>query len=120
MKDRFEQASDDPRYIAGIGYAIIVFCFVFLGAWAAIAPLGGAVVASGFVTTEGNKKTVQHLEGGIVKQLLVHEGDHVQAGQVLVRLDDTTPKANAEIYKNQVYASIARESRLAAEVDAKS
>ena len=58
-----------------------MFCFVVLGGWAAITPLGGAVVASGFVTTEGNKKTIQHLEGGIIKEILIREGQHVEAGR---------------------------------------
>ena len=112
-----KQASDDPRVFALVGYAIIVSCFVILGGWAAVAPLGGAVVASGVVTTEGNKKTIQHLEGGIIKEILIHEGDHVEAGQVILRLDDTSPKANVEIYRNQVYAAVARDARLSAELD---
>ena len=110
-------ASDDPRVFAFIGYGIIVFCFVVLGGWAAITPLGGAVVASGFVTTEGNKKTIQHLEGGIVKEILIHEGQHVEAGETILRLDDTSPGANVEIFRNQLYAAIARDARLAAELD---
>jgi HlyD family type I secretion membrane fusion protein len=111
------QTSDDPRVFALIGYAIIIFSFVILGGWAALAPLGSAVVASGFVNTEGNKKTVQHLEGGIVKEILIREGDHVVAGQILMRLDETQPKANAEIARNQLYAAVARDTRLAAELD---
>jgi HlyD family type I secretion membrane fusion protein len=110
-------ASDDPRSYALAGYAIIIGCFVILGSWAAVAPLASAAVASGVVTTEGNKKTVQHLEGGIIKEILIREGDHVVAGQVLVRLDETTPKANLEIARNQLYAAVAREARLAAELD---
>jgi HlyD family type I secretion membrane fusion protein len=109
--------SDDPRPFALAGYAIIVFCFVVLGGWAAIAPLASAVVAGGVVTTEGNKKTIQHLEGGIVQNVFVHEGDHVEVGQLLLRLDDTTPRANEEIFRNQLYAAIARDSRLNAELN---
>ena len=78
-----------PRVYAAVGYAIIVFAFLVLGGWAAITPLGSAVVASGVVTTEGNKKTIQHLEGGILKEILIREGQHVEAGQVILRLDDT-------------------------------
>ena len=117
MANNQKQASDDPRVFALTGYAIIVLCFVVLGGWAAITPLGGAVVASGVVTTEGNKKTIQHLEGGIIKELLIHEGDHVEAGQIILRLDDTTPKANLDIYRNQVYAAVARDARLSSELD---
>jgi HlyD family type I secretion membrane fusion protein len=111
------QASDDPRVFAFTGYAIIIFCFVVLGGWAAVTPLASAVVASGVVTTEGNKKTIQHLEGGIVKEILVREGDHVEAGQLVLRMDDTSPKANVEIFKNQLYAAVARDARLSAELD---
>jgi HlyD family type I secretion membrane fusion protein len=115
-----KQTSDDPRVFAYVGYGIIIFSFVILGGWAAVTPLGGAVIASGVVTTEGNKKTIQHLEGGIVKELLIREGEHVDAGQTIVRLDDTSPAANVEIYRNQLYAAIARDARLAAELDGES
>jgi HlyD family type I secretion membrane fusion protein len=107
---------DDPRVFAFTGYAIIVFCFVVLGGWAAITPLGGAVVASGVVTTEGNKKTIQHLEGGIIKEILIREGQHVEAGETILRLDDTSPGANVEIFRNQLYAAVARDARLDAEL----
>ena len=116
MANITKQANDDPRVYAFIGYAIIIFCFVVLGGWAAIAPLGGAVVASGVVTTEGNKKTIQHLEGGIVKEILIHEGQHVEAGETILRLDDTSPGANVEIFRNQLYAAVARDARLEAEL----
>jgi HlyD family type I secretion membrane fusion protein len=115
-----KQASDDPRPFALTGYAIIAVCFFGLGGWAAVTPLGSAVIASGVVTTEGNKKTIQHLEGGIIKEILVREGQSVRAGQIILRLDDTTPKANLEIYRNQLYAAVAREARLAAELDGSS
>jgi HlyD family type I secretion membrane fusion protein len=111
------QASDDPRVFAFMGYAIILLCFVVLGGWAAVTPLAGAVVASGLVTTEGNKKTIQHLEGGIVKEILIREGDHVDTGQIILRMDDTSAKANLEILKNQLYAAVARDARLSAELD---
>ena len=120
MATTLQQTSDDPRPYALTGYAIIVVCFFGLGGWAAVTPLGSAVIASGVVATEGNKKTIQHLEGGIIKEILVREGEHVEAGQVILRLDDTTPKANLEIYRNQLYAAVAREARLAAEVDGSS
>ena len=110
------KTSDDPRVYAYTGYGIILFSFVVLGGWAAVTPLGSAVVASGVVTTEGNKKTIQHLEGGILKEILIREGQHVDAGEVILRMDDTAPKANLEIYRNQLYAAVARETRLAAEL----
>jgi membrane fusion protein, type I secretion system len=117
MAKNKKQVSDDPRVFALIGYGVIIFCFVVLSGWAAMTPLASAVVASGVVTTEGNKKTIQHLEGGIIKEILIREGDHVEAGQIIVRLDDTSPKANVEILRNQLYAAVARDARLSAELD---
>ncbi len=61
---------------------------VFL-VWAVLARLDGAAVAPGIVSVETNRKTIQHLEGGIIRDLLVRDGDLVQAGQTLVRLDPT-------------------------------
>lgn len=111
-----KKASDDPRGFALVGYGIIIFCFGVLGGWAAVTPLGSAVIASGVVNTEGNKKTIQHLEGGIIKEILVHEGQHVDAGEVILKLDDTSPKANLDIFRNQLYAAVARDARLEAEL----
>ena len=111
------KTSDDPRVYAWIGYAIIVFSFVVLGGWAAITPLGSAVVASGFVTTEGNKKTIQHLEGGILKEILIREGQHVEAGRSFCEWTIRRPKQILKSIRNQLYAAVARETRLAAELD---
>ena len=116
MSNLPKKTCDDPRVYAFTGYGIILISFVVLGGWAAVTPLGSAVVASGVVTTEGNKKTIQHLEGGILKEILIREGQHVDAGEVILRMDDTAPKANLEIYRNQLYAAVARETRLAAEL----
>src|SRR5689334_10618847 len=57
--------------------------------WASIAPLSGAVIAEGKIKITNNRKTIQHLEGGIVKEILVHDGDVVKAGQPLILLEDT-------------------------------
>src|SRR5215831_3340356 len=117
MAKALPQVSDDPRVFARIGYLVIIVTFGVIGGWAAFAPLAGAVVASGVVATEGNKKTIQHLEGGIVKEIRVLEGAHVDIGDTLIRLDDTSPKANLEITRNQLYAAVAREARLQAELE---
>src|SRR5690242_6208271 len=83
-----EGPNDSMRGAAITGWIIIGLFFGVLGTWAVTAPLNGAVVATGVVKVEGNRKSVQHLDGGIIKDLLVKEGDRVKANDVLVVLDD--------------------------------
>ena len=107
----------DWRRPAMAGYAIIFFAFGVMGSWAAFARLDSAVVAPGTVTVESSRKTVAHLEGGIVRQILVREGQHVEEGQVLIKLDDTQPQAGADMSTNQLASFVALEARLIAERD---
>jgi len=76
-----------------------------------------AITATAVLSAATNSKTVQHLEGGIVHEIPVREGQHVQAGQVLFRLDPTQPKAGYELQLNQLDSAIAQEARLIAERD---
>jgi HlyD family type I secretion membrane fusion protein len=85
--------------------------------WSACAPLEGAVVASGSVVVESSLRKVQHPTGGIVGTLNVREGQSVEAGQVLMRLDDTVTRANLGIVLNELTAVTARLARLQAERD---
>lgn len=108
--------SDSAWRPALAGWFIIALFFGGLGTWAALAPLSGAVVANGVVKVEGNRKSVQHLDGGIVKKLRVKEGDHVQAGDVLIVLDDTQTRAEYEVLSEQYVVLRATEARLLAEL----
>ncbi|MFS9599462.1 biotin/lipoyl-binding protein, partial [Klebsiella variicola] len=72
------------------------------GAWAVTAPLNGADVANGYVRVEGTRKSIQHLDGGIVKQLNVREGDRVSEGDVLIRLDDSQARAEYTVLDQQL------------------
>jgi HlyD family secretion protein len=108
------------RKFALFGYSLIFFTFGVMGLWAAIAKVDKAVVASGWVSVETNKKTIQHLEGGIVKEILVKEGQHVKKGQPLIKLENTQAKANSDILYNQLMSGLALEARLIAERDDKS
>jgi HlyD family secretion protein len=99
------------------GVAALALGFGGFGAWAARAPLAGAVVASGVIAVDGSRKTVQHLEGGIIAELLVREGDRVEAGQVLVRLDDLEARALHDLLEGEYFALRAQEARLEAERD---
>ena len=75
------------------GLSVIVLFFGVFGGWAALAPLESAAIAPGVVSVETKRKTVQHLEGGIVGAILVRDGASVAAGQVLIRLDETQPRS---------------------------
>ena len=97
--------------------AIIGVFMVGLIGWAAVAPLESAAIAPGVVSIDGYRKTVQHLEGGIVGEILVREGARVSAGQVLIRLDDTTPRASLELLHGRWLVASALEARLEAERD---
>ena len=99
--------------LIGIG-AILLFAGAF-GVWGAVAPLASAAIAPGIIKAEGNRRTVQHLEGGIVREILVRDGDRVQAGQVLARLDDVASTAQHAALKSQVMTLLAQQARLAAE-----
>lgn len=114
---KIQRPTDNYKGVARIGYAIIAFTFVGLLGWAALAPLDSAVIANGVVSAEGNRKTIQHLEGGILRKILVREGEKVRAGQLLFELDPTQANAAAGITKNQYVALKAMEARLLAERD---
>jgi HlyD family secretion protein/epimerase transport system membrane fusion protein len=94
---------------------VILIFFGGLGAWATLAPLDSAALAPGRVTVASNRKTVQHLEGGIVKELLVKEGDAVSGDQVLIQLDDTQARARLDLLYSRYDKLLATEARLTAE-----
>jgi HlyD family secretion protein len=101
--------------IAGI--AVALFLIVGIGGWAFRTELSGAVTASGSVVVDSNVKKVQHLTGGIVGELLVREGDRVQAGDTVVRLDDTVLQAGLAIVTKGLDEMRARKARLVSERD---
>jgi len=93
---------------------LIVFA-VFV--WGGFAKLSGAVIARGIVVVDSNSKKVQHLQGGVIRQILVKNGTRVAAGDVLVRLDDTQTRASLGIVSAQLTELVGRKARLAAERD---
>lgn len=107
----------DDRPVRRIGYLILFITFGLFGGWAALAPLDSAALASGVVTVQGYRKTVQHLEGGIIRSLRVRDGDQVAAGDLLIELDPTQASAEQEALRSQLIATRALESRLLAERD---
>ncbi|WP_018387159.1 HlyD family type I secretion periplasmic adaptor subunit [Ancylobacter sp. FA202] len=98
------------------GAAVLLFAGT-IGVWAVTSTLTGAVVASGQFVVDGNVKKVQHATGGIVGALNVREGDRVEEGAVLIRLDDTITRANLQLVTQQLDEFAARRGRLLAERD---
>ncbi|HEV7159120.1 MAG TPA: HlyD family type I secretion periplasmic adaptor subunit [Caulobacteraceae bacterium] len=109
--------SSDTRRVVAIGVAIIAITFGILGLWAALVPLGSAVIGHGSVAVQSNRQTIQHFEGGIVSKILVHEGDHVNAGQVLFELSPVQADAALASARNQLFSLLAKSDRLSAERD---
>ena len=99
------------------GLLLLVCTFVVFGLWSIFVPLDSAVLAPGVVVVESERKVVQHLEGGIVKQILVKDGDTVKKDDILLVLDDTQAGSVLEIIKGQLYSALALEARLIAESD---
>jgi HlyD family secretion protein len=108
-----------PRRLIGGSAAGVAVGLGLLWSWAALAPLSGAVVAEGAIRTDGERKTVQHQEGGIVQDILVRDGDRVKAGQVLIVLDNVTPAAELSALEAQFDAEQAKIARLSAERELK-
>ncbi|MGY2987441.1 MULTISPECIES: HlyD family type I secretion periplasmic adaptor subunit [Bradyrhizobium] len=109
--------NDSIRKVATAGWLIIAVFFGGIGTWAVSAPLNGAVVANAVVKVDGNRKSLQHLDGGIVKELHVREGDRVLAGDLLIVLDETQARAEHEVLTQQYAVLRATEVRLLTELD---
>ena len=119
--DAMNQLAPDQRARPTIliGLVLMFILFGVIGLWAAVVPLSAGAIAPGRVVTESNRKEIQHLEGGIIKEILVKDGDIVTANQVLIRMDATNAKARSDQVLGQYLAAKATESRLIAERDGK-
>jgi len=98
------------------GKIVIAFLFGGFGLWATLAPLASAVIAPGAVKVDTYRKTVQHFEGGIVREILVREGDLVKEGQVLVKLDAGDATADLNAFRGQIGALEAENATLEQEL----
>lgn len=108
-------ASDDARRCVRSGLLAIFIGFVVCGGWIALAPIAGAVIAQGSVKVDMNRKTIQHQEGGIVKEILVRDGERVRQGQPLLLLGDVRVDAAYDSLRTQRDSELARHARLTAD-----
>src|SRR6202022_1744663 len=98
------------------GLLILAVALMGFGVWGNTAPIAGAVVASGVFVATGQNKIIQHFEGGVIREIYVHEGDMVEPGQVLLDLDDTSARAELQrLFLRRVRLS-AIDARLQAEM----
>lgn len=103
-----------PLIVGFLGVAILVGGF---GSWATLTKIAGAVVASGRIEVAQNRQVVQHPYGGVVAEILVDEGDTVEAGQVLIKLDPIEWQSKMTILESELFELMARYGRLVAERD---
>lgn len=101
-----------PGWLGGISFLVLVG---ILGTWASLSVISGAVVASGQAVVHGKPKLIQSLDGGVVAEILVRDGDIVEAGDVLMRLDPTLVEVDLDIAQTQLAAALALRARLVAE-----
>lgn len=109
--------SSDDRAVIRLGLIVVFIVFVLVGGWMAFAPLATSSVASGNVSADSEKKTIQHLEGGVIEAIYVKDGDRVKKGQILMKLSDVQIRAQLDILKAQYQDNTALLARLKANRD---
>lgn len=114
---RLDQRLTSVRRYLIAGILTVVFLFGGIGGWAATTDLAGAVIASGTVVVASNVKKIQHPTGGVIGKIFVKNGDHVKAGDLLVRLDETVTRASLLVVTRQLDELVGRQARLRAERD---
>jgi HlyD family secretion protein/epimerase transport system membrane fusion protein len=103
------------RWPLRVGAVVMAFFALGFVGWGAFVPLAGGAIAPGIISPDGDRKVVQHLEGGIIAQLLVRDGDVVTAGQPLVLLESIQPKATHDMLRSQQWTLMATQARFLAE-----
>ncbi len=113
--------SDAPRYSARlplvVGITALALLIGGLGFWSVRTQIAGAIISQGLIVVENNRQIVQHAEGGVVGEIAARDGDVVEAGALLVRLDDTLLRSELSVAELQLIELRARRARLEAERD---
>ena len=100
-----------------LGFIAIFILIGGFGAWSVMANISGAVIANGQIEVDQNRQVVQHPDGGVISEIQVHEGDTVNAGDILLRLDATRLSSELVVVEGQLFELMARRGRLEAERD---
>jgi membrane fusion protein, type I secretion system len=101
------------------GFAVMAVFLLGFGSWASTAPIAGAIIAGGSFVATGENKIIQHLEGGVIKEIRVREGDVVEKGNVLIDLDEREPRTELRRLELRKARAVAQEARLIAEMNEK-
>jgi membrane fusion protein, epimerase transport system len=105
----------DDKVYHRLGWGVLISLVGVFGVWATFAPLESAIPASGKVIVASNNRVIQHMEGGIVKSILVQDGQGVKTGDVLIELDETQALAQLRVVEASYYHALALQARLSAE-----
>ncbi len=111
------ELDDSARGPSRTGLVVVVLFFGFFGLWSVTAKLESAVIAPGVVEVEGNRKVVQHPDGGVVRAIMVKDGDLVHQGQSLIQFDQLQVRAGRDIARALVNSLLAQQARLTSERD---
>ncbi|SFL17995.1 HlyD family type I secretion periplasmic adaptor subunit [Shimia haliotis] len=114
MSQRHEFSVRGPLVFGVLALTVLLGGF---GVWSVATEISGAIIASGRVEVDRNRQVVQHIDGGIVTEINVDEGDLVEADQLLIRLDDTLLRSDLSVVEGQLWEMMARRGRLEAERD---
>ena len=120
MEDQNKILNTNPTKYIIAGFFVIALFFGGLAAWSVYFPFQGAIIASGVVKVSGERKMVQHLEGGIIQTIFVKEGDKVAEGDVLIELKSSQVSSNVDLLQGRLLAKQAEAARLRAEAGMKS
>jgi epimerase transport system membrane fusion protein len=111
------QHGRQERWLKIVGLVVLFVLFAGVGIWMALAPLTSAAIGAGVVVVENYRKSVGHLEGGIVREVRVRDGQQVKKGEILIALEDVQARAQLEQARGQLLGAMAREARLIAQRD---
>src|SRR5690242_10381772 len=111
-----DELTGTSHYLAA-GFMCLLALFVGIGGWSVTVDLAQAIIAPGSVAVASNFKKVQHPTGGVVGAILVRDGDHVNAGDVVMRLDETVTRANLQLIDKHIDQLLGQQARLVAERD---